>query len=74
MMTFKKFLALCALAVFALGAHASLKAYDNASSTTRVIKKPPFNDDGPGDDKRKKAAPYNGDGPAIPPGTTGGGK
>ncbi len=72
MMTFKKFLALIALCAFAFSGHAALS---DMGSTARVIKKPPFNDDGPGDDKRKKAAPYNGDGPAIPPGgTTGGGK
>lgn len=71
MMTTKKILAFIALCAFALGGHATL----NSDSTSRVIKKPPFNDDGPGDDKRKKAAPYNGDGPGIPPGgSTGGGK
>ncbi len=71
MMSFKKLFALLALAAFALSGHASM----SDSNSSRVIKKPPFNDDGPGDDKRKKAAPYNGDGPAIPPGgSTGGGK
>lgn len=57
-----------------LASHAGLKnmSFDGPE---RIIKRPPFNEDGPGGEKRKKPAPYNGDGPSGPrPGSSGGGK
>lgn len=65
---------LSGLMAFALAGHASMSVSVDSTGSERIIKRPPFNGDGPSGEKRQKPAPYNGDGPSGPrPPVAGGG-